>query len=74
MGEAVPLSWFAPEPAARERVEGNPHRRVWVAHDDGRYVVEARIGKGASSKSTDAETIRARVTEIASSVIERLHQ
>ena len=30
-------SWFAPEPAARERVEGNPHRRVWVDMKTGLY-------------------------------------
>ena len=30
-------SWFAPEPAARERVEGNPQRRVWVDMKTGLY-------------------------------------
>jgi hypothetical protein len=30
-------SWFSPEPAAREKVEGNPHRRVWVDMKTGLY-------------------------------------
>ena len=30
-------SWFASEPAAREKVEGNPHRRVWVDMKTGLY-------------------------------------
>jgi hypothetical protein len=30
-------SWFAAEPAAREKVQGNPHRRVWVDMKTGLY-------------------------------------
>lgn len=30
-------SWFSAEPAARERVQGNPHRRVWVDMKTGLY-------------------------------------
>lgn len=30
-------SWFSPEPAGREKVEGNPHRRVWVDMKTGLY-------------------------------------
>ncbi len=30
-------SWFSAEPAAREKVEGNPHRRVWVDMKTGLY-------------------------------------
>jgi hypothetical protein len=30
-------SWFSPEPAAPERVQGNPHRRVWVDMKTGLY-------------------------------------
>jgi hypothetical protein len=30
-------SWFAAEPAARAKVEGNPHRRVWVDMKTGLY-------------------------------------
>lgn len=30
-------SWFSPEPAAPERVLGNPHRRVWVDLKTGLY-------------------------------------
>jgi hypothetical protein len=30
-------SWFSPEPASRERVEGNPQKRVWVDLKTGLY-------------------------------------
>jgi hypothetical protein len=30
-------SWFSPEPAAPERVQGNPDRRVWVDMKTGLY-------------------------------------
>ncbi|HEY6935889.1 MAG TPA: hypothetical protein VI424_01985 [Terriglobales bacterium] len=30
-------SWFSPEPAGRQKVEGNPHRRVWVDMKTGLY-------------------------------------
>ncbi|HJT01910.1 MAG TPA: hypothetical protein VJ756_22640 [Terriglobales bacterium] len=30
-------SWFSPEPAAREKVQGDPHRRVWVDMKTGLY-------------------------------------
>jgi hypothetical protein len=30
-------SWFAPEPAPRVKVQGNPHRRVWVDMKTGLY-------------------------------------
>lgn len=30
-------SWFSPEPAPREKVQGNPHRRVWVDMKTGLY-------------------------------------